>query len=199
MKKTIYNNSIMNEIWELSKDLPRIPITEVKETTWERETPIETIIYNNNDLQEDLRNKKEFVPGDIVMVGSFTDVETNTTLDLPHRIFVISATNENRADKRTYYGYMLTSKVAKSNKYDPDRLINNNIYISDYNSILQSGRTEAPIEIAIKIGNIYEFTLDQVMQNGYLGHTTNEFQQFVSTVAKAYKSKKPTNKIMWIK
>ena len=23
----------MNEIWELSKDLPRIPITEVKETT----------------------------------------------------------------------------------------------------------------------------------------------------------------------
>ena len=199
MKKTIYNNSIMNEIWELSKDLPRIPITEVKETTWERETPIETIIYNNNDLQEDLRNKKEFVPGDIVMVGSFTDVETNTTLDLPHRIFVISATNENRADKRTYYGYMLTSKVAKSNKYDPDRLINNNIYISDYNSILQSGRTEAPIEIAIKIGNIYEFTLDQVMQNGYLGHTTNEFQQFVSTAAMAYKSKKPTNKIMWIK
>lgn len=199
MKKTIYNNSIMNEIWELSKDLPRIPITEVKETTWERETPIETIIYNNNDLQEDLRNKKEFVPGDIVMVGSFTDVETNTTLDLPHRIFVISATNENRADKRTYYGYMLTSKVAKSNKYDPDRLINNNIYISDYNSILQSGRTEAPIEIAIKIGNIYEFTLDQVMQNGYLGHTTNEFQQFVSTAVEAYKSKKPTNKIMWIK
>lgn len=199
MKKTIYNNSIMNEIWELSKDLPRIPITEVKETTWERETPIETIIYNNNDLQEDLRNKKEFVPGDIVMVGSFTDVETNATLDLPHRIFVISATNENRADKRTYYGYMLTSKVAKSNKYDPDRLINNNIYISDYNSILQSGRTEAPIEIAIKIGNIYEFTLDQVMQNGYLGHTTNEFQQFVSTAVEAYKSKKPTNKIMWIK
>ena len=199
MKKTIYNNSIMNEIWELSKDLPRIPITEVKETTWERETSIETIIYNNNDVQEDLRNKKEFVPGDIVMVGSFTDVETNTTLDLPHRIFVISATNENRADKRTYYGYMLTSKVAKSNKYDPDRLINNNIYISDYNSILQSGRTEAPIEIAIKIGNIYEFTLDQVMQNGYLGHTTNEFQQFVSTAARAYKSKKPTNKIMWIK
>ena len=199
MKKTIYNNSIMNEIWELSKDLPRIPITEVKETTWERETPIETIIYNNNDLQEDLRNKKEFVPGDIVMVGSFTDVETNTTLDLPHRIFVISATNENRADKRTYYGYMLTSKVAKSNKYDPDRLINNHIYISDYNSILQSGRTEAPIEIAIKIGNIYEFTLDQVMQNGYLGHTTNEFQQFVSTAVEAYKSKKPTNKIMWIK
>ena len=199
MKKTIYNNSIMNEIWELSKDLPRIPITEVKETTWERETPIETIIYNNNDLQEDLRNKKEFVPGDIVMVGSFTDVETNTTLDLPHRIFVISATNENRADKRTYYGYMLTSKVAKSNKYDPDRLINNNIYISDYNSILQSGRTEAPIEIAIKIGNIYEFTLDQVMHNGYLGHTTNEFQQFVSTAVRAYTSKKPTNKIMWIK
>lgn len=199
MKKTIYNNSTMNEIWELSKDLPRIPITEVKETTWERETPIETIIYNNNDLQEDLRNKKEFVPGDIVMVGSFTDVETNTTLDLPHRIFVISATNENRADKRTYYGYMLTSKVAKSNKYDPDRLINSNIYISDYNSILQSGRTEAPIEIAIKIGNIYEFTLDQVMQNGYLGHTTNEFQQFVLTAARAYKSKKPTNKIMWIK
>lgn len=189
----------MNEIWELSKDLPRIPITEVKEITWERETPIETIIYNNNDLQEDLRNKKEFVPGDIVMVGSFTDVETNTTLNLPHRIFVISATNENRADKRTYYGYMLTSKVAKSNKYDPDRLINNNIYISDYNSILQSGRTEAPIEIAIKIGNIYEFTLDQVMQNGYLGHTTNEFQQFVSTAARAYTSKKPTNKIMWIK
>lgn len=199
MKKTIYDNSIMNEIWELSKDLPRIPITEVKETTWERETPIETIIYNNNDLQEDLRNKKEFVPGDIVIVSSFTDVETNTTLDLPHRIFVISATNENRADKRTYYGYMLTSKVAKSNKYDPDRLINNNIYISDYNSILQSGRTEAPIEIAIKIGNIYEFTLDQVMQNGYLGHTTNEFQQFVSTAVEAYKSKKPTNKIMWIK
>lgn len=199
MKKTIYNNSIMNEIWELSKYLPRIPITEVKETTWERETPIETIIYNNNDLQEDLRNKKEFVPGDIVMVGSFTDVETNTTLNLPHRIFVISATNENRADKRTYYGYMLTSKVAKSNKYDPDRLINNHIYISDYNSILQSGRTEAPIEIAIKIGNIYEFTLDQVMHNGYLGHTTNEFQQFVSTVVKAYKTKKPTNKIMWIK
>ena len=199
MKKTIYNNRIMNEIWELSKDLPRIPITEVKETTWERETPLETIIYNNNDLQEDLRNKKEFVPGDIVMVGSFTDVETNTTLDLPHRIFVISATNENRADKRTYYGYMLTSKVAKSNKYDPDRLINNHIYISDYNSILQSGRTEAPIEIAIKIGNIYEFTLDQVMQNGYLGHTTNEFQQFVSTAVEAYKSKKPTNKIMWIK
>lgn len=189
----------MNEIWELSKYLPRIPITEVKETTWERETPIETIIYNNNDLQEDLRNKKEFVPGDIVMVGSFTDVETNTTLDLPHRIFVISATNENRADKRTYYGYMLTSKVAKSNKYDPDRLINNHIYISDYNSILQSGRTEAPIEIAIKIGNIYEFTLDQVMHNGYLGHTTNEFQQFVSAVVKAYKTKKPTNKIMWIK
>lgn len=199
MKKTIYNNSIMNEIWELSKYLPRIPITEVKETTWERETPIETIIYNNNDLQEDLRNKKEFVPGDIVMVGSFTDVETNTTLNLPHRIFVISATNENRADKRTYYGYMLTSKVAKSNKYDPDRLINNHIYISDYNSILQSGRTEAPIEIAIKIGNIYEFTLDQVMHNGYLGHTTNEFQQFVSAVVKAYKTKKPTNKIMWIK
>ena len=45
----------------------------------------------------------------------------------------------------------------------------------------------------------YEFTLDQVMQNGYLGHTTNEFQQFVSTAARAYKSKKPTNKIMWIK
>lgn len=199
MKKTVYNNSIMNEIWELSKDLPRIPITEVKETTWERETPMETIIYNNNDLQEDLRNKKEFVPGDIVMVGSFTDVETNTTLDLPHRIFVISATNENKAEKRTYYGYMLTSKVAKSNKYDPDRLINNQIYISDYNSILQSGRTEAPIEIAIKIGNIYEFNLDQVMHNGYLGHTTNEFQQFVSGAVKAYKTKKPTNKIMWIK
>ena len=45
----------------------------------------------------------------------------------------------------------------------------------------------------------YEFTLDQVMQNGYLGHTTNEFQQFVSTAVEAYKSKKPTNKIMWIK
>lgn len=199
MKKTVYNNNIMNEIWELSKDLPRIPIAEVKETTWERKTPIETVIYNNNDLQEDLRNKKEFVPGDIVMVGSFTDVETNATLDLPHRIFVISATDENKADKRTYYGYMLTSKVAKSNKYDPDRLVNNQIYISDYNSILQSGRTEAPIEIAIKIGNIYEFNLDQVMHNGYLGHTTNEFQQFVSSAVKAYRNKQPTNKIMWIK
>lgn len=135
------------------------------------------LFYNSFDeyksLEEDWSGKP-FNAYDIVMVNSTTGPRSN--MRNPHRVYIISKVIDNNGEI-TYKGYMISSKINKSNKYSRNK---NNIFIDDYGTILSSGNP-LPNSVFIDIGEPYEFTHSDLSKNGVKkGVAKQDFIDFIN-------------------
>ena len=95
-----------------------------------------------------------YYPGDLVMV--------NDPIRGAHRILIISSFYN--GDNNTFKGYLLSSKVAKSNINN--KKFPNNIYIKDYSTILERG-PKYHKEAFIKVDDLVEFTKDNLESGSF--------------------------------
>ena len=113
-----------------------------------------------------------------------------------HRIVIV--TRVIHGDDVTYGGYLLSSKINKSNKYDK-RKGSNNIYINDYSTILKNG-TEHHKEAFIDVKNLHTFDKTIFSKSGtYKGTVTDEFLNFIIKCANNCKNKISNKNIYWEK
>ena len=90
---------LCDEIWKLSLEqgVPITPLSEVKESTWI--TTLSEHLYDEGMFNIETPN--EYKQGDIVMVDTFIDVETNKIFGGDeHRIIVISDSGASNAQNR---------------------------------------------------------------------------------------------------
>lgn len=149
------------------------------------------------DLYEDLQGdqRKEYKVGDILMPmklyspGSRMDVE-------PHRVVIIRSKETDKEGVIRYEGFLLSSKVQKSNKYNSH--YPNNIYIEDYSSILYRG-TPQHKEAFIRVDDIVRFTSKDLDTRGsWKGSVKYPFLTFLKNCYQNYKSGKSNVNKYWL-
>lgn len=140
----------------------------------------------NEDNNPDTRTYKV---GDIVMV--------NDDVAGVHRILIINKINQADGELPKYNGYLLSSNMNKANKNNPK--FPNNIYISDYATILKKGNPISKPAI-IKVDSLIEFDHSSFSSSGtWKGHVTDEFFNFIKTCADNYRSNKSNAEMFWEK
>lgn len=172
---------LCDEIWKLSLEqgVPITPLSEVKESTWI--TPLSEHLYDEGMFNIETPN--EYKQGDIVMVDTFIDVETNKIFGGDeHRIIVISDSGTSNAQNREYYGYMLSSKAEKALLKNYNN--KNYHYIYSYNSILSTGEIDNDKPIVLRAVHPYEFTIKDVEGCGRVGIATEKFKDYVRYIMK---------------
>lgn len=135
--------------------------------------------------------KKTFQVGDILMTASFDS--HGQKIMSPHRILVITAKRLS-GDVMEYEGYLLSSKVSKSNKYGK---YPNNIYIKDYSTILAKGSPAAK-EAFIRVDDLVRFTSKDLSTSGtWKGSISNEFGEFLYKCIRNYRTGKSNADMYW--
>ena len=152
------------------------------------------LFYNSFDeyksLEEDWSGKP-FNVYDIIMVNSATGPRSN--MRNPHRVYIISKVIDNNGEI-TYKGYMISSKINKSNKYSRNKY---NIFIDDYGAILSSGNP-LPNPVFIDIGEPYEFTHSDLSKNGVKkGVAKKDFIDFIKKCEQKVYSGESTLNCTW--
>lgn len=199
-KKMTDREKLLAEIWENSKDLPRVDVKDLDDfESWNENNELfpSSILYENNRID---RYSKNIEYGDIVLVTSFTDLNKNTVIDnKEHRILVITDSGENNVNKRTYFGYVLSSNWEKqSNINNPDK--SKNIYINNYMSILSSGDKSIKDKVYIDLGKVCSFSTDELKAGGHIiGKASDEFLQFIKDTLNKIRRNEDTSKVYWIK
>lgn len=170
---------LCDEIWKLSLDqgVPITPLSEVKESTWI--TPLSEHLYDEGMFNIETPN--EYKQGDIVMVDTFIDVETNKIFGGDeHRIIVISDSGTSNAQNREYYGYMLSSKAEKALLKNYNN--KNYHYIGSYNSIVNDKKWKLGTDIAIslRLDHLYSFYRSGVSGQGLKGRVKEQFIKYIN-------------------
>ena len=170
---------LCDEIWKLSLEqgVPIIPLSEVKESTWI--TPLSEHLYDEGMFNIETPN--EYKQGDIVMVDTFIDVETNKIFEGDeHRIIVISDSGTSNAQNREYYGYMLSSKAEKALLKNYNN--KNYHYIGSYNSIVNDKKWKLGTDIAIslRLDHLYSFYRSGVSGQGLKGRVKEQFIKYIN-------------------
>ena len=170
---------LCDEIWKLSLEqgVPIIPLSEVKESTWI--TTLSEHLYDEGMSNIEIPN--EYKQGDIVMVDTFIDVETNKIFEGDeHRIIVISDSGTSNAQNREYYGYMLSSKAEKALLKNYNN--KNYHYIGSYNSIVNDKKWKLGTDIAIslRLDHLYSFYRSGVSGQGLKGRVKAHFIKYIN-------------------
>ena len=170
---------LCDEIWKLSLEqgVPITPLSEVKESTWI--TPLSEHLYDEGMFNIETPN--EYKQGDIVMVDTFIDVETNKIFGGDeHRIIVISDSGTSNAQNREYYGYMLSSKAEKALLKNYNN--KNYHYIGSYNSIVNDKKWKLGTDIAIslRLDHLYSFYRSGVSGQGLKGRVKEQFIKYIN-------------------
>lgn len=170
---------LCDEIWKLSLEqgVPIIPLSEVKESTWI--TTLSEHLYDEGMFNIETPN--EYKQGDIVMVDTFIDVETNKIFGGDeHRIIVISDSGTSNAQNREYYGYMLSSKAEKALLKNYNN--KNYHYIGSYNSIVNDKKWKLGTDIAIslRLDHLYSFYRSGVSGQGLKGRVKEQFIKYIN-------------------
>lgn len=170
---------LCDEIWKLSLEqgVPITPLSEVKESTWI--TPLSEHLYDEGMFNIETPN--EYKQGDIVMVDTFIDVETNKIFEGDeHRIIVISDSDTSNAQNREYYGYMLSSKAEKALLKNYNN--KNYHYIGSYNSIVNDKKWKLGTDIAIslRLDHLYSFYRSGVSGQGLKGRVKEQFIKYIN-------------------
>lgn len=170
---------LCDEIWKLSLEqgVPITPLSEVKESTWI--TPLSEHLYDEGMFNIETPN--EYKQGDIVMVDTFIDVETNKIFEGDeHRIIVISDLGTSNAQNREYYGYMLSSKAEKALLKNYNN--KNYHYIGSYNSIVNDKKWKLGTDIAIslRLDHLYSFYRSWVSGQGLKGRVKEQFIKYIN-------------------
>ena len=168
---------------------------------WEYEESLEDALgiispydIDINILCEDKDNEKKFVPGDILMVPKWKSSVSGAN-DKPHRVIVISGV-DNADWAFTYHGYVLSSQVRKANKNN--KRFPNNIYISNYDTILKFGKFIGGKEVILKVDEVITFKNTDLSDHGtWKGHVTDEFFEFLSKCADNFHKDKSANASMF--
>lgn len=170
---------LCDEIWKLSLEqgVPITPLSEVKESTWI--TTLSEHLYDEGMFNIETPN--EYKQGDIVMVDTFIDVETNKIFGGDeHRIIVISDSGTSNAQNREYYGYMLSSKAEKALLKNYNN--KNYHYIGSYNSIVNDKKWKLGTDIAIslRLDHLYSFYRSGVSGQGLKGRVKEQFIKYIN-------------------
>ena len=170
---------LCDEIWKLSLEqgVPITPLSEVKESTWI--TTLSEHLYDEGMFNIETPN--EYKQGDIVMVDTFIDVETNKIFGGDeHRIIVISDSGTSNAQNREYYGYMLSSKAEKALLKNYNN--KNYHYIGSYNSIVNDKKWKLGTDIAIslRLDHLYSFYRSWVSGQGLKGRVKEQFIKYIN-------------------
>lgn len=174
---------LCDEIWKLSLEqgVPITPLSEVKESTWI--TTLSEHLYDEGMFNIETPN--EYKQGDIVMVDTFIDVETNKIFGGDeHRIIVISDSGTSNAQNREYYGYMLSSKAEKALLKNYNN--KNYHYIGSYNSIVNDKKWKLGTDIAIslRLDHLYSFYRSWVSGQGLKGRVKEQFIKYINYLMK---------------
>lgn len=172
----------LNEFLDIHKD----------ECSWEE--TLEESLYEDNE-EEDLSGDqlKEYEVGDIIMPKTIHSPASGMEVDA-HRVLLIQS-KKGRGDTIYYRGFLLSSKVNRSNKYGG---YPNNIYISDYSTILYKGKYMKK-EAYIRVDDVVEFTNKDLDASGvYKGTVTNRFFRFVNNCYHNYKKGISNKDRYWI-
>lgn len=142
---------------------------DISDYIWESTLEEEIAEYYafNCILNESHRDKNNIMPGDVVFVQLPNEGD--------HRILVITKINNNE-----FEGCLLSSRIDKAN-------INNkkyphNIFIRNYNSILDGNENISNRSIIVKTDSLIRFNLDQIESNSgwFKGRVSKEFFDFIS-------------------
>lgn len=183
--KELERKQLYEEIMRLDREgiSTILPISEAPtDPEWLWPIELEDVVCSEG-LQEG-NHPQEFSQGDIVLVSNFRDTETGEQFtNMAHRMFVITDSGENNAQKKTYYGYMFSSKVEKAlikNGYNNK----NYYYIYSYNSILSGGKISDDKPVVLRADHLYEFTIKDTIDYGRKGSATEKFKDYVRYVMK---------------
>ena len=156
------------------------------EYCWES-TLVEDLIEEDWFNEQNNPNFRAYEPKDIVMVND----KTFGT----HRILIITK-KDNQENNPVYSGYILSSNINKANKYSK---YENNIYIKNYSTILQTGAKNDK-EAIIKLDELKSFTKDAFSASGtYKGTVTDEFFNFILSCIQNIKRNITNKEITWEK
>lgn len=155
------------------------------------EESIEESLYESSDIQGD--QDKVFRVGDIIMTTRFSS--KGRYYDSPHRILVITSKHEDEETTK-YGGFLLSSKVEKANKNGGYPA---SIYIRDYSTILQRGKSLSK-EAFINVENVVTFTnKDLGVSGSWKGAASIDFMRFVNKCYYDFHNGKDTSKTYWEK
>lgn len=181
------------QIQEWMKDMPSVDINNLPEdwdyyweSTLEEDLIEDSYVYRclveSGEINESVSDREKiYQPWDIVMFN----IHDGNPGVAKHRIVIIdSLLGENDAVK--YGGFVLSSKIEKANKNS--KKFPNNLYISDYSTILETPDNNNKPGI-IKIDEVHYFTNENLSDHGsWKGHANKEFQQFVRDAYNNYRS-----------
>lgn len=143
----------------------------------------------DRELMEGKRDtiEKDIKVGDIIMVSDFESPVSGEHKDKPHRFLVIMEVGKDEENGNIYKGYELQSSngnpKSRANIFNKDKdHYANNIWIGDFKSILNRGRTTQHNECYIDVGNPCTFNDSGIEDEGFWkGHVTEEFKDFITT------------------
>lgn len=172
------------------------------ENTWEFEENLEELLFDCDAMLEEALSQNRTLPikkGDIIMANNgVSEREGGMNIESPHRIFIIEdAVGE--FGNRIFRGYLLSSQVRKANYYD--RRFPNNLYISDYSTIIARGPKREG-EVFINLSDLYtvhESRMDLEHTSLWKGHVKQEFIDFIEAAVSDIKAGKPISNKYWIK
>lgn len=168
------------------------------ENTWEYETSLEEDIFETEQILEStFTSKHNYMKGDIIMTSSGVSNQANFPITSPHRIYVIEGMS-GEPGNRQLRGYLLSSNVRKANylnEYYP-----NNIYISDYATILAKGA--GPNKDAfINLIDLYTINeADLASASGtWKGRANAEFIRFIDKAVQRIANGESNANTFWIR
>lgn len=129
--------------------------------------------------------KKNIEEGDIIYVTNFISPTTGKKSDLGHRFFIVNKIITQEGKPNRYEGYELQTSdknpKKRANVFNKDKdHYANNIYISNYGSILFRGPKDINKDFYIDVKNKCWFDDLGITDDGYWkGNTTYEFRRFM--------------------
>lgn len=159
------------------KDIKGTYLWEYEESLEEALSIISPYDININILCEDHDRERQFVPGDILMVPQWHS-QVSGVNSSPHRIIVVTSVNQ--GDIIAYTGYLLSSQINKANKNN--ERFPNNIFINNYDTILNTGRLSGNRPAILKVDELITFSNNDLQDMGtWKGHISDEFANFMET------------------
>jgi len=179
------------------KESKVMPISMIPlEDAWDSST-LEEMFERHTLTEAALTSTKisDITPGDIVLVSSFVDETQNSTIgNKEHLILVVADTGENSINNRTFFGYRLTSKIEKTNKYSDK--YTSDIYIDDFDTIVTPGSEPSNHRRAgIILGYFCSFTPDDFVKR--IGRAKPEFLSFIKDTLAKKRQNQDTSNIYW--
>ena len=144
-----------------------------------------TNIGSIEEEKEEIILKKNIEEGDIIYVTNFISPTTGKKSDLGHRFFIVNKIITQEGKPNRYEGYELQTSdknpKKRANVFNKDKdHYANNIYISNYGSILFRGPKDIDKDFYIDVKNKCWFDDLGITDDGYWkGNTTYEFRRFM--------------------